>query len=205
MIHVTSESENTRRRRRLATQIKESLRDLRNQLSMLNRQVGAHLELKDVDLDCLDLINISGPLSPSALARIAGVHPATITGILDRLERAGWVARERDPADRRAVVVKALRERNGEMYQLLSGMNSSMDEVCAGYDEAQLELLADFLRRTTEAGRNATHDLAAGAQADGSTAIAHPAATASTVPHTPGRGLPDPLSAARMPGTANAP
>jgi DNA-binding MarR family transcriptional regulator len=161
MIHVTSESENTRRRRRLTTQIKESLRDLRNQLSMLNRQVGAHLELKDVDLDCLDLINISGPLSPSALARIAGLHPATMTGVLDRLERAGWVARERDPADRRAVVVKALRERNGEMYQLLSGMNSSMDEVCAGYDETQLELLAGFLRRTTEAGRNATHDLAA--------------------------------------------
>jgi len=147
-------------RRRLTTDVKDSLRDLRNQLSMLNRQVGAHLALKDADMDCLDLINRHGPLSPSAVARRAGLHPATMTGILDRLERAGWVTRERDPADRRAVTVRALRDRNPELFQLLSGMNSSMDAICADYDEAQLELLAGFLRRTTEAGREATQELA---------------------------------------------
>lgn len=53
--------------------------------------------------DCLDLINRHGPLSPSNLARQAGLHPATITGILGRRENAGWIARERDPADRRAI------------------------------------------------------------------------------------------------------
>ncbi|MDT5027668.1 MAG: hypothetical protein QOE61_4094 [Micromonosporaceae bacterium] len=162
MSNVTSDNESTRRRRRLSTQIKDSLRDLRNELSMLNRQVGAQLQLKDVDMDCLDLINIYGPLSPSALARRAGLHPATMTGVLDRLEGAGWVARERDPSDRRAVAVRALRDRNGELYRLLFGMNSSMDEICAGYDGAQLELVADFLRRTTDAGRDATQQLAAG-------------------------------------------
>jgi MarR family len=40
---------------------------------------------------CLDLITRHGPLSPSAPARRAGLHPATMTGILDRLERGGWV------------------------------------------------------------------------------------------------------------------
>ena len=160
MRRVTSENERSRRRQ-LTTQIKDSLRDLRNQLSIFNRQVGAHLELKDVDMDCLDLINRHGPLSPTAMARVTGLHPATVTGILDRLERAGWVARERDPADRRAVTVRARRDRNPELYQLLSGMNSSMDEICADYDEAQLELLATFLRRTTEAGQDATQELAA--------------------------------------------
>src|SRR5713226_1808968 len=87
-------------RRRLGAAIKQSLRELRMQLSWLNLRVGAHLDLKDVDIDCLDLIASHGPLSPSALARRAGLHPATITGILDRLERGGWVARERDPTDR---------------------------------------------------------------------------------------------------------
>ena len=148
-------------RRRLTTEIKDSLRDLRGQLSMLNRRVGAHLDLKDIDLDCLDLIHRHGPLGPGAVARRAGLHPATMTGILDRLQRAGWVVRERDPADRRAVTVRALRDRSPELYQLLSGMNSKMDELCAGYDEAELALLADFLRRTTEAGQAATHELAA--------------------------------------------
>jgi DNA-binding MarR family transcriptional regulator len=140
--------------------IKESLRELSIQLSLLNHRVGGHLDLKDVDLDCLDLIARHGPLSPSALARRAGLHPATMTGIIDRLERGGWVARDRDPSDRRAVLVRALRERNAELLRLYSGMNTSMDQICAGYGETELELLADFLRRTANAGRSATDELA---------------------------------------------
>ena len=41
------------------------------------------------------------------------------------------------------------------MLSLYSGMNSAMDQIIGDYDEAQLELLADFLRRTAEAGRAA--------------------------------------------------
>lgn len=156
----TGDAEARRRRRRLANDIKESLRELAIQLSLLNHQVGGRVDLKDVDLDCLDLVNRYGPLSPSALARRAGLHPATVTGILDRLERGGWVARDRDTTDRRAVLVRALRDRTGELYRLYSGMNDSMDDLCAGYDEAELELLADFLHRTANAGRAATDELA---------------------------------------------
>jgi DNA-binding MarR family transcriptional regulator len=151
-----------RRRRRATVAIKEALRELSIQLSLLNRQVGAHVELKDVDLDCFDLIARHGPLSPSALARRAGLHPATMTGILDRLERTGWVVRERDPSDRRAVLVRALRDRIAELFRLYSGMNAAMDQICTGYADTELELLADFLRRTTNAGRDATDDLSGG-------------------------------------------
>jgi DNA-binding MarR family transcriptional regulator len=149
-----------RRRRQLSAAIKQLLRALRIQLSLLNHHVGARLDLKDVDLDCLDLIDRHGPLSPSALARRSGLHPATVTGILDRLERGGWVARDRDPSDRRSVAVRALRDRNAELMRLYSGMNSAMDQICAGYEETELELLADFLCRTTSAGLGATDALA---------------------------------------------
>lgn len=160
MSHVTSEKENARRRRQLTNDIKNSLRDLRNQLSMLNRQVGARVDLKDVDLDCLDLISSHGPLSPTAAARRAGLHPATMTGILDRLERAGWIARERDATDRRSVVVRALPDRGRELYGLFSGMNEAMDDICSGYAQGELELLAGFLQRATGAGEEATRKLA---------------------------------------------
>jgi DNA-binding MarR family transcriptional regulator len=148
-----------RHRRQLTNQVKEALRDLRIQLGVLNHHVGTHLDLKDVDLDCLDLIARHGPLSPTVLARRAGVHPATMTGILDRLERAGWIARDRDAADRRAVTVRVLRDRAGEVVRLYAGMNGAMDRICAGYGVAELEVLADFLRRTTEAGRVAAEKL----------------------------------------------
>jgi DNA-binding MarR family transcriptional regulator len=130
------------------------------QLSLLNRLVGTQVDLKDVDWDCLEIINRHGPLSPTALARRLGVHPATMTGVLDRLERAGWVARDRDATDRRAVSVRALRDRNREVFRLYAGMNSAMDEICAAYTEPELELLAGFLRRTTGAGHAAANDLA---------------------------------------------
>jgi DNA-binding MarR family transcriptional regulator len=80
--------EAARRRRRLDREVRASLRDMGVQLSLLNHQVRGQLELKGTDLECLDLISRDGPLSPSALARRAGLHPATLTGILDRLERA---------------------------------------------------------------------------------------------------------------------
>ena len=149
-------------RRRLTASIRQSLRGLSIQLSLLNHQVGARAGLNDVDLDCLDLVARHGPLSPTALAQMAGLHPATVTGILDRLERGGWVARERDPSDRRAVVVRALRDRIADLARLYAGMNSSMSEICAGYSEAELQVLADFLRRTVEAGQSATDKLAGG-------------------------------------------
>ncbi|XVV00023.1 MarR family winged helix-turn-helix transcriptional regulator [Actinosynnema sp. CA-248983] len=159
---MSSIGDGGRARRRAVTGIKESLRELRNQLSLLNHQVGARLGLRDVDLDCLELVLEHGPLTPSALARRAGLHPATMTGVLDRLQKGGWVTRERDPdgADRRAVLVRAVKDRNAELFGLYAGMNSAMDDLLAGYSEPELALLADFLRRTTEAGRAATDDLA---------------------------------------------
>jgi DNA-binding MarR family transcriptional regulator len=151
-----------RARRRLIATIKESMRAMSTQLSLLNHQVGARIELKDVDLNCLDLLARQGPLSPTALAKRAGLHPATMTGILDRLERGGWVVRDRDPdaPDRRAVRVWPLRERGADLYRLYSGMNASLDEICAGYTDTELELLANFLRRTTDAGQSAAANLA---------------------------------------------
>jgi DNA-binding MarR family transcriptional regulator len=150
-----------RRRRRSTAAVKESLRALRNQLSLLNHQVGAHLELRDVDLDCLELIALHGPLSPSGLARRAGLHPATVTGILDRLQRGGWVLRERElePSDRRAVTVRAVPGRNAEVFRLYSEMNALLDRICSEYTDAELAVLAGFLRRATSAGRDATTTL----------------------------------------------
>jgi DNA-binding MarR family transcriptional regulator len=94
----------------------ESLRELSNQLSLLNHHVSAHI--------------------------------------------GGWVARERDPSDRRAIVVRALRDRNAELFRLYAGMNTAMDQLGASYGDDELQLLADFLHRTTNAGRTATDQLA---------------------------------------------
>jgi DNA-binding MarR family transcriptional regulator len=149
-------------RRRLAQAIKASLRDVGSQLSRLNHEVGGRLDIRAADLECLDHISREGPLSPTSLARLTGQHPATLTGILDRLERDRWIARDRDPDDRRGVVVRAERARGAEilrLYLVESGMNPALDEILAGYSEPDLGVIADFLRRTAGAGRAAADRL----------------------------------------------
>jgi DNA-binding MarR family transcriptional regulator len=149
-----------RRRRRLTNRIKEELRDLSMQMTLLNHQVGSHLDLRDADLECLDLISRYGPLGPTALARRAGLHPATLTGVLDRLERGGWVVRTPNPSDRRAILVQVIKEKEEEIAFLFSGLNHAMDTVCADYEDAELLMIADFLQRSAKASRLATDELA---------------------------------------------
>jgi DNA-binding MarR family transcriptional regulator len=147
-----------RHRRRLTNAVKESMRDLRVQLAVLNHEVGEQLNLKPVDIDCLDLLTRNGPQSPTGLAKLAGLHPATMTGILDRLEKGGWVSRERHVEDRRGVVVRVRTERAGELIGAYAGMNGSLDRICSQYTENELELINGFLQRSREAGATAVGD-----------------------------------------------
>ncbi|MCO1657267.1 MarR family transcriptional regulator [Pseudonocardia humida] len=149
-------------RRAPAAAVRDGLRAANAQLSVLDQVVSARLDMRNSDRVCLDLIARHGPIGPSELARLAGVHPATMTGVIDRLQRAGWVVRERDPeaADRRGVAVRVRRDRAGEVHRLYGGMRSALDEICAGYSAAELELIVDFLGKVSAAGQAAAQELA---------------------------------------------
>lgn len=148
-----------RQRRELNRAVRQSMRDLAVQLSLLTHRIGGRLDLKGTDLDCLDLIDRYGPIGPGALARRTGLHPATMTGIIDRLERGGWITRERDPNDRRAIAVQLVRTRGREILRLFGGMNTAMTQICAGYTDDELAVIAGFVRRTAEAATEAAAEL----------------------------------------------
>ena len=63
-------------------------------------------------------------------------------------------------AHRRGVLIGALPDRNADLMRLYSGMSASMNKLLAGYGDTELELIADFLHRTANAGQNAADDLA---------------------------------------------
>ena len=148
-----SDPVSARDRRRAVNAVKEGLRELRTQLAALNHRVGSEASLRDADLDTFDLVARHGPINPGALARLAGLHPATMTGVLDRLEAGDWIVRTRDATDRRAISVSANPAKTGDMLRLFSGMNQAMDAVCADYDDAQLATIQSFLARAAQAGR----------------------------------------------------
>src|SRR3954471_10541060 len=81
----------TRARRRATGELKRGFRDANNQIALLSHHISSKVELRDIDLDCLDFLAQHGATTPGALARQAGVHPATMTGVIDRLEKGGWI------------------------------------------------------------------------------------------------------------------
>jgi DNA-binding MarR family transcriptional regulator len=147
-----SDAGSARERRRAVNAVKEGLRELRTQLAALNHRVGSEASLRDADLDTFDLVARHGPISPSVLARLAGLHPATMTGVLDRLEAGDWISRTRDATDRRAIAVTINPAKTAEMLRLFAGMNQAMDAVCADFDDAQLATIQTFLTRAAQAG-----------------------------------------------------
>lgn len=87
---------------------------------LYNHQVAQQLGLGSSDSQFMTLLQVHGPLTPGGLARLSGLTTGTVTGVLDRLEQAGFVRRERDPVDRRRITVvldeEAVRERVLPLY-----------------------------------------------------------------------------------------
>jgi DNA-binding MarR family transcriptional regulator len=130
-------------------------------LGRLNDVVGSHVDLKGVEVEILDHIGRIGPVSPGQLAETMHIHPATMTGILDRLEEGGWVTRERAPDDRRRVNLKVLRSRGPELVKLYTPMNESVSRICADLSEEQLKTVVDFLESVSAAATDASNHLKA--------------------------------------------
>ncbi|MCI0686405.1 MAG: MarR family transcriptional regulator, partial [Sporichthyaceae bacterium] len=78
------------------------------------------------DWECLDVLDWTGPITAGEQARQLGITSGAVTGVIDRLERGGWVRRAVDPADRRRVIVELVppgpdspnSERYAEMAEL---------------------------------------------------------------------------------------
>lgn len=75
---------------------------------------------------------------------------STITGVVDRLERAGFVMRELDSGDRRKVLVRADTDKQEEVSRFLSHSLKGYDQIVADYSDRDLKLVADFLATTTQ-------------------------------------------------------
>jgi DNA-binding MarR family transcriptional regulator len=143
----------------LVQDVRHALRSMGAQLARLNGAVGASVELKGLDVELLDHIGQVGPVTPSELAVGLHIHPATLTGILDRLEAGGWLARERSSDDRRKVSLRALRTRAPELVRLYAPMNSAITKACANLTAEQLVTVRDFLSAISDAAAAAVDDL----------------------------------------------
>ncbi|HUH68458.1 MAG TPA: MarR family transcriptional regulator [Mycobacterium sp.] len=142
----------------LADALRNTLRELRIELAIGTRRVAAATGLNDSDLDVLDVLARYGAQSPTALARRMGIHPATMTGVLTRLEKAGWVVRRRDVIDRRSVQV----EPSGfdRLTALYSDANERLDQIAAQLTPEAGAVILEYLNQVCAAVHEASARLA---------------------------------------------
>jgi DNA-binding MarR family transcriptional regulator len=132
--------------------IQVALRELSSGIRQVSAAVGTNLGLQPGDLEVLDLVSRQGPQTPRELAAAFGIHPATLTGVLDRLEGGGWIARSRDATDRRKVQIVHRSERASELLRQFSPMSRALAQLCVDYSPEQLALIRDFVERAAELG-----------------------------------------------------
>ena len=84
-----------------------ALRRLRTGFAAHDRAVANTAGLRESDLTVLEVLHREGPQTPTVLAHRTSTHLATMTGVLTRLERDGWIERHPDAADRRSIRIHA--------------------------------------------------------------------------------------------------
>ena len=127
---------------------------------MFHAIVAAKQGLTATEEKALDLLDRSGPLTAGELARRSALAPASVTGLIDRLERKGFVRRISNPSDRRSVLVEVDAERVfASMAPLFADWVRSLEELYAGYTDEQLETILHFLIEAARRQRQATIDL----------------------------------------------
>jgi DNA-binding MarR family transcriptional regulator len=136
-------------------------RELSNAVIFFHEAVASHLGMSAAEWKCRGLLDQHGPSTASRLAELSGFTTGAITGIVDRLEHAGYVCRESNPNDRRSVIVhpqhvRELKERVGPIFQSLG---RAMAEIAGSYSSEELTAIARFFRETTEVLRNETAKL----------------------------------------------
>ncbi|MCZ1010833.1 MarR family winged helix-turn-helix transcriptional regulator [Streptomyces lydicus] len=114
-----------------------------------DRETARLMGVNETDLRCLEILLATEDIAPSALAAQLGLTTGSVTAMLDRLEKLGYLTRTPHPTDRRRTLVRATPEAAQRAFALLTPfVDDSAQQVFARYSAGQLELIADFLTFT---------------------------------------------------------
>lgn len=128
-------------------------RDMGLHSIMFHQAVAERLGLNITDHKCLDFILRENGVTAGELSRLTGLTTGAITGVIDRLEKAGFVRRQSDPTDRRRVVIVPLPKRLPEVAKLFASLGHNMANVMSHYSAREAEVIVDFMQRAVEVMR----------------------------------------------------
>jgi DNA-binding MarR family transcriptional regulator len=118
---------------------------------MFHSRVAEQMGLSATDHKCLDLASrAEGPLTAGRIAELSGLSTGAVTGVIDRLERAGYVRRLRDPHDRRKVLVEVAPLNEAKFAHLFEGAMQHVQDVLEQFTPAEREVLERYNKLSVE-------------------------------------------------------
>jgi DNA-binding MarR family transcriptional regulator len=112
---------------------------------IFGQAVANRVGVSSSDLECLDFLNIEGRVTAGRLAELTGLTTGAITGVVDRMEKAGLVRRERDESDRRKVFIAIVPEALAKVGRFYEPLQKAVTRDWEGYTDAELKLLLRFM------------------------------------------------------------
>lgn len=132
-------------RAELAMAFIAAIRKTGSLMHLMSQAAADRIGINATDLNCLNILSFSGQLTAGELAKATGLTTASITGVVDRLEEAGFVRRERDAVDRRRVLIHLDLERAlGTVGPVFGPMMGAWQRMAARYSDDELRLIVRF-------------------------------------------------------------
>jgi len=129
----------------LMQELEHAVRRSTAQGTMFSQTVASRAGISSSDLECLDFLNLEGRVTAGRLAEVTGLTTGAITGVVDRLEKAGFVRRERDENDRRKVFIAIVPEKVARIGRFYEHMQRAILKDWESYSDAELRLLLRFM------------------------------------------------------------
>ena len=128
---------------------------------IFGQAVANRVGISSSDLECLDFLIIEGRVTAGRLAELTGLTTGAVTGMVDRLEKAGLVRRERDADDRRKVFIAIVPENIARIGRFYEPLQRAVQKNWEGYTDAELELLLRFMTQGYTTMLSVTEELKA--------------------------------------------
>jgi DNA-binding MarR family transcriptional regulator len=148
-------------RAELMQELEHAVRRASAQGVIFGQTVADRAGISNSDMDCLDFVILEGRVTAGRLAEVTGLTTGAITGVVDRLEQAGFVRRERDADDRRKVFIAPVPENIAKVGKLYEHMQRAMLKAWEAYSDAELRLLLRFATQSYQTMLAATAELKA--------------------------------------------
>jgi len=139
-------------RDRLLIALDEAIRKVGAQAVLISDLVATRVGINSTDLECLDLLQLAGSTTAGQMSAHSGLTTGATTAMIDRLERAGYVRRRRDAADRRVVVVEVLEHCGSDIAPLYQPIQKELEKLHARYSSRELAIVVRYLTEALDAG-----------------------------------------------------